>query len=304
MLDKLTGTAQPKTRRGALGLIVMGAVLLSFSPVFVKTANVAPTISAFYRMLFGGVMLTALAVLSGDRLWPGIKKLGWPLLCALFFSLDLFFWHRSVLYVGPGLATLLGNCQVFFVAIIALLVLKERIQWKRAFSIPVAVLGLFLVLGLNWEEETALFRTGVLFGLLTALAYALYIVAIRHSQSVKKRLSPVLNLAWISLAGMAMLGTAAGFEPGVSFAIPDLQSWASLIALGIFGQVLGWVFISKGLPRVDASVGGLALLLQPALAYTWDIWFFGRPVAGVEFVGIGVTLAAIYLGARGRKRET
>lgn len=305
MRDKLTVYLQPSTRTGALIFIVAGAVLISFSSVFVKTANVAPTISGFYRLLFGGAILTIIVAARREPLWPGLKRVGWPLLCALFFALDLYFWHRSVLYVGPGLATLLGNCQVFFVAFIALFILKERMHWTRMLSIPVAMAGLLLVLGPDWSRETSLFKTGVLFGLLTAFAYALYIVAIRHGQSGEDRLSAYLNLAWISLAGAVMLGTAALFEPDVSFAIPDLQTWASLLALGIFGQVLGWVLISIGLPMVDASAGGLALLLQPALAYIWDIWFFGRDVGGIEFLGIGITLAAIYLGAIGRgKRET
>src|SRR3546814_9021646 len=30
------------------------------------------------------------------------------------FAADLWLWHRSILLVGPGLATLLGNAQVFF----------------------------------------------------------------------------------------------------------------------------------------------------------------------------------------------
>lgn len=303
MFARLIRLFEPSTRTGALACIVLGAFLISFSSVFVKTANVAPTISAFYRLLFGGVILAGIVVMRGERIWPGVRRLGWPLLCALFFSLDLFFWHRSVLYVGPGLATLLGNCQVFFVALIALFVLKERMNWQRLFSIPVAVLGLFLVLGMNWNEETALFKTGVLLGLLTALAYALYIVTIRHGQSRENSLSAFLNLAWISLTGAVMLGAAGLFEPDVSYAIPDLQSWASLLALGVFGQVLGWVLISKGLPMVDASAGGLALLLQPALAYIWDIWFFGRIVGDLEFFGIGITLAAIYIGAIGRKKR-
>ena len=34
-----------------------GALMISFSPVFVKLTSVAPTTSGFYRVLFAGIVL-------------------------------------------------------------------------------------------------------------------------------------------------------------------------------------------------------------------------------------------------------
>jgi len=48
---------------------------------------------------------------------------------------------------------------------------------------------------------------------------------------------------------------------------------------------------------------GLILLLQPALAFVWDILFFGRPTRAVELVGAAITLGAIYLGLTGRQPQ-
>jgi len=89
---------------------------------------------------------------------------------------------------------------------------------------------------------------------------------------------------------------------GESFAIPDAQSWFSLVGLGIMGQVLGWVLISKGLPDLNASVVGLVLLVQPSLAFVWDILFFGRPTTSIEIVGALIALGAIYLGSVSGKK--
>jgi len=38
------------------------------------------------------------------------------------------------------------------------------------------------------------------------------------------------------------------------------------------------------------------LLLQPTLAFTWDVLFFHRPTDVTDVVGAGLALAAIYLG--------
>ncbi|WP_445665400.1 DMT family transporter [Fodinibius sp. AD559] len=288
----------------AIGYIIFGAAMVSFTSVLVELANVGPTVSAFYRMLFGGVILLGITVIKSDRLWFGIKSLAIPFVCAFLFSMDLFFWHRSINFVGPGLATILGNMQVFFVAILAVIFLKEKLGWRLLVAIPFAVVGLFMIVRTGWGEQGGAVEMGVLYGLLTALTYALYILTLRKSQSAgyKLRFSLIPNMMWISLMSAAILGITVVIEPGAHFGIPDLQTWVALIGLGIMGQVLGWVSISKGLPHVNASVAGLALLLQPALAFGWDILFFDRPTTLLEYVGAAIVLAAIYLGATKMKK--
>lgn len=88
--------------RGALWQMTAGAALISTTSIFVRWAHVAPTVSAFYRMLFGGIMLVVL--LSVRREWRrfSTRDLVWLLLPALAFAADLILWHRSIRDIGPG----------------------------------------------------------------------------------------------------------------------------------------------------------------------------------------------------------
>jgi drug/metabolite transporter (DMT)-like permease len=87
---------------------------------------------------------------------------------------------------------------------------------------------------------------------------------------------------------------------GESFGIPDGGTAATLAAYGLVGQVLGWVLISSGVPGLEASRLGLLLLLQPSLAFVWDMLFFGRATTALDVVGVAAALAAIYLGTTAR----
>jgi len=269
--------------------------MISFSAVFVKAAQVGPTTAGFYRVLFGGVILLLILRLRREKLFRGFRHLLMILVCSLLFTLDLTFWHRSIGYVGPGLATLLANFQVFFLALFGATVLKEKLTSRVMISIPLAMLGLYLIVGLNWPRLDDHYRTGVLLGLATAVCYAAYILSLKKSQSGSAASGSLATIALISLFTAAIMGAEAWVQKE-GLRIPDMQSWIALVGYGIVGQVLGWVFISSGLARIEASRVGLILLLQPTLAFVWDILFFARPTTFIEVLGAFLALLAIYLG--------
>lgn len=283
------------SHRAAVLRLAFGAFLISFSAVFVKLAHVGPTASAFYRQFFGGVALLALALARRQTLWKGRRPLVFAVAAGLFFSADLFCWHRSIEYIGPGLATIMGNFQVFVMAFVGVVVFRERATWRFAVSIPLAIVGLFLLVGLEWSHLGTLYKAGVWFGLATAVTYAGYLLTLRRSQSEPVRLGATPNLAIITLITAGLLAASNTIE-GHSLAIPDAQTWTSLVAYGVFCQALGWIVISRALPHVDASRAGLILLLQPSLTFIWDVLFFGRPTTFIEVFGALLALGAIYLG--------
>jgi len=148
-----------QTQVGTLQMLV-GAVIISFSAVFVRLAHVGPTASGFYRVFFGALFLLAVVLIKRQRLWAGWTPLWLAVAAGILFSADLISWHRSILYVGPGLATILANFQVFFLAAIGVFVFKERVSWRLLVSIPLAVAGLFLLVGVDWANFDSRYRTG------------------------------------------------------------------------------------------------------------------------------------------------
>jgi drug/metabolite transporter (DMT)-like permease len=66
----------------------------------------------------------------------------------------------------------------------------------------------------------------------------------------------------------------------------------------VLSTTLGWSLISTALRHTPPTLASLVLLLQPALSFAWDVLIFGRPTSGQELLGIGLILAAIYLGSR------
>ena len=282
--------------RAAVLSMACGAALISTTSIFVRWAHVAPTVSAFYRMFFGGAMLLVLLIARRQLsrfVWADVL---WLLLPALAFCADLMLWHRSIRDIGPGLATLVANFQVFIMAIVGVVFYRERLNVRFVFGVALALVGLWLLVGVGWSSFTPQFRIGVYFGLLTGVAYAVYLLSLRQAQLRRTSLDPMRVLCLNSLLAAAMLAIAVLIEDD-SFAIPDAQSWASLLGLAFFGQVLGWLLIARAMPQLPASLVGLLLLLQPALSFVLDVILFGRPTAALDWVGLALSLIGIFVGS-------
>lgn len=279
-----------------------GAVLISFSGVWVKTAHVDPTVSAFYRVSIGCAALLLLAWRRGELKPPGTRHWAMGFFCGLMFSLDLFFYHHSIDYIGPGLGTLLPNFQVFILGGAGILFLGERARPIYFLSVPLAFTGLLMIVGMDWKTLGDAYRLGVYFGFAAAVCYAVYLLAIRQFQLEQAGASHFYVLAMVSFTSAVFL-SAETLRAGASFGIPDFQSLLALLALGLFSQVVGTILIINALPRLRASLSGLILLLQPAFAFVWDVLIFDRPTTPVNWLGVGTTLAAIYLGTARQRRK-
>lgn len=277
--------------------LLLGALAISFSAVFMKLVSVGPTTAGFYRMLFGGLVLALLLAWRGEHARaPGGRI--WILVAALAFAFDLILWHRSIIAIGTGLATLLANFQVFLVALASVLLLGERADWRLAVAIPLALAGLALIVGMDSASFGGARGLGIGLGLATAVCYAGYLLALRNSRAAHAG-SPTALVTLISLACAALLAAAVPLS-GESFAIPTWRDFGLLVGYGVVGQVVGWVLISRALVKVPASRVALVLLLQPVFAYLWDVAFFDREFTSRELLGAALALGAIQLGVMRR----
>jgi drug/metabolite transporter (DMT)-like permease len=294
----------PKFYTYPAAVLIVGAFIISFSGVFVKTSQVHPLVSAFYRVFLGCLFLTCACWVKKEFQAKSLKKNLLAVLCGLVFSLDLLCWHMSIHYVGPGLATILGNCQVFVLAIFGWLVFKERLTTWFVVSIPLAFAGLFMVIGLDRGHLSPDYLLGVLLGGLTAVCYSVFLLLLRYVQSddpsAKGAGGSVFYYQMVLTAACSFFLGIALVASGHSFAIPGMASLFSLLGLGLFGQAIAWAMITNSLPRIDASRAGLILLLQPALSFFWDVLFFNRQTGIAGWAGVVLVLAAIYLGMTGR----
>jgi drug/metabolite transporter (DMT)-like permease len=290
------------TYRNAIIKVIIGAILLSFSPIFSKLSTVPPTIEGFYRVFFGGLSLALVICYQRKPLKINKRALVAPILCGLFFALELYVWQRSIEYVGPGLATILGNCQAFLLALVGVIYYREKLSTKSIIAIPLAIAGLFMLVGHKWQLLSHTYQLGIYFGFLTAVWYGAYTLTLRISQQHKTCLAPLANLIIVCASASIFLMIFALLQHN-SFQLHGVRNWVCMLSYGIICQAIAWLLVSKGLPIIPISLAGFILLLQPTLAFIWDILIFHRPTPPIEAAGAIITLVAIYLSTSSKRKK-
>jgi drug/metabolite transporter (DMT)-like permease len=274
---------------------------MSFSPIIVKLLGrniIGPTAIAFWRTFIGGLALVLIAKLERKSLGMAPAPMAWCLFTGTFFALDLTLWHYAIIYVGSGMACLLGNTHVFATAVISWLVFKEKLTLRFLVAAPAGIGGLALLVGVFSEKVvfTPLYIRGLVFGFLTALMYSMYLVGIKKASDHKSRPSPAVIMTWICLTSAVFLAVGSFFENKPSLP-PDFRAVSLLMILGVIGQALSWWGIVHSIKKIAIHHAALILLLQPVLAMVWGYLFFNEVLSISQIIGAVITLNAIYSGS-------
>jgi drug/metabolite transporter (DMT)-like permease len=270
----------------------LGAVVIAFSAVLVRLSEVSPITAAVFRCFWALPPLAALAWAERRRYGPRPHRERLLTLGAgVFFAADLIFWHYSIDAVGAGLATVIANTQLVLVALIAWAALGERPDGRSLAAIPVVLGGVVLISGVigagAYGDDPLL---GVVWGVLTAIAYALFLLVLRQGQAdIRRPAGPLLDATFVA----TLVAAVAGLAIGDVDLVPSVEATAWLILLALSSQVVGWLLISVSLPRLPALVTSILLMLQPVSAVFLGALILSEDPSPVQLTGVAVVLAGV-----------
>jgi drug/metabolite transporter (DMT)-like permease len=279
-----------------------GAIAIAFSAILYRTADVSPETGAFFRCAYALPALWLVVRAEERLLGPRPRALRLPAYVAgAFFAADLLLWHHAIEAVGAGLATVLGNTQVVLVGLIAWALFRERPAAAALAAIPIAMVGIVLISGVLEEgaygENPPL---GVLFGLLTGIAYSGFLLTLRHgSADLRRPAGPLFDATLASTVGIGVAGALLGdldLLPGL-----EAQGWLVLLALS--SQVVGWLLIAASLPRLPAAVSSVLLTFQPLCSVGFAALILGEKPSGYQLLGAAAILAGLILATSRRERQ-
>ena len=294
-----TRPAPPRNR--PVLLAVAGALCIASSGILVRLAAVQPATAAAFRCAYALPFLGLLLWRErrAGRRRPRRAVRAWSALAGICFALDLVLWHHAIAAVGAGLATVLGNLQVLVVGLLAWAMLGERPEGRLLAALPVVLAGVVLVSGAVGQGAYGSDPlAGIAFGLGTAVAYAGFIVIMRHGGgSTGWSAWPLFDATAVAAVAAALLGPVAG---GVDL-VPSWPAHGWLLLLAITAQVAGWLLIARSLVWLPAALASILLLLQPLGALLLAAAVLGERPSLIQLGGCALILGGVVLAAAGPK---
>ena len=308
--------------RPALGyaLVWSAVVLWSLNAVIAKivldSAGLSSLRLAQVRATGAALLLmAAVALLRPSALRTNRRELGF---LAVFGILGLafvqLFYFVGIRRLDIGIALVIQYLAPVFVALWVRFYMHEPVRRRLWLAIALSLLGLSLVVEL-WSGGSALDGLGVLACLVTALAYAAYVLMAERSLAQGRDVYSLL--AWgFSFAALFW----AVVQPWWSFPreivdgsvsllgrFDDVAApvWLLLAYIVVLGTVVPFILLVSALHHVPATRVTIVAMLEPVLAaiVAW-IWL-DEELAAVQIVGGLIVLAGVVLAqtSRGEARD-
>ncbi len=283
------------------GLFVLAAALrwssLGVAGRFAFRAGVVPLEAGFYRAAISFICLLVLLVATNRRalrIRPG--DLG---LFAAFglIGVAAFFviYMTAINTTTVATAAILLYTAPAFVIVLSSLLFGETLTTPKAIAVAWAFTGCLLV-GRGYDlSSLRLNLPGVLAGLASGLAYALYTI---FGKTSLRRYTPLTTLTYTLGFGTIFLGTLALATGVIPRAHPS-SGWIALVYLALVTTRLAQALYLAGLRYIDAGPASLLATVEPVTAAMLGYIVLGERLEGLQIAG-GVLVVGAVMLARAR----
>ncbi|MES2259533.1 MAG: DMT family transporter [Pseudomonadota bacterium] len=281
------------THRTALTVAHIAAVLFGLTGIFGALIHADATVITFGRAAFAVAALAIFALLQKRPLLRGLNgyKLGLLALTGLLLATHWVTFFIAVKVGGVAVATLGFASFPAFIALLDMLVFRERIGGPEGMLLALVTLGLVLVTpSFDFGDQGTV---GLLWGVGSGLSFALLAMANRRGA----RGMDAMQVAFWQNVVVALV--VAPFAAG-KLGAPQQMDWFYLALLGVFCTGLSQYLFVKSLEGLNARSAGMIIALEPVYAIACAWWLFAEQPSLRMLAGAALIIFAIVLSARGK----
>ncbi|MBI5825154.1 MAG: DMT family transporter [Chloroflexi bacterium] len=275
-------------------VVVWGA---SFIATKIAVGQISPIAVVWIRFAMGIPILFAAVALRKQFAFPkGSEWLYFTLLG--FLGITFHQWLQS-----NGLKTAQATTTAWivatspaFIAILAWLILKEKLKFLQSSGIVLAMIGVLVVVSKGDFSTLAIGRFGTagdFLILISAVNWAVFSILSRHG--LKNHPSTRLTF-WVMTIGW-LITSVAFFAQGKMVEITQLDSrgWWAMIFLGIFTTGFAYIAWFDALAQLPAAQTGAFLFIEPPSSMIVAAIVLKEQITPAAILGGAVILIGIWL---------
>jgi drug/metabolite transporter (DMT)-like permease len=292
------GSAATRTDDRAARLMLIGMAICfggTWVAADIAVAAAPPFTIAAVRFGVASVLLYAWAKVAGRPL-TRIRRTDWPMIIGLGLTAVagynwLFLTGLTLAPASDGAIIVPGLAPVF-TALIASVMLDERIGRRGFIGLAVAAFGLVLVVGPGGATDGSRLLGDLLF-LAGAVLWGVYSVLARVAS---RRFNAVSTTLYGTAVGTLVLLPLAVLEGGAeALAAAPTEALVGIGYLALFGTVGAFVLLNLGVARIGAARASAYALLVPVIGVLSSVALLRDTIGPLTVVGGGIVLVGLWL---------
>jgi len=271
-----------------LSFLVTKEALASFSPfelLFLRFALATAVLG-----LFAACGLLRLSFRGKPRPILGLICLLQPI---IYFSCETHGLHET----ATSTAGLILGVLPAVVAVLSALMLKERLSWRQATGLAVAVTGVALIVLVRASATGGDSPRGMALVLCALVSAAFYNVLSRRASArySAAELTFAMMAAGAVFFGLLALGQDLASRGLSAFETAPVAAWASVAYLGILSSVLAFFLVNLSLARLKASQASVFETVTTLVSLAAGIAFRGESLGVLAACGATAIIAGVWL---------
>ena len=275
------------------GKVMLSMLIFGTISIFVKNIDLASNQVAFFRGALGSLFLWGTLMVRKEKIPSASvrKNAKFLLLSGFAVGMNWILLFEAFRYTTVSNATLSYYFQPIFMTLLAPFVFKESLTAKKIACVLLAMLGMFLIIGVSPNAGNYNHPVGIGFGLAAAFFYAVAIM------SNKK----IVGLGGIPLTALTLVIATGILTPYVAltsgFGLGQLTggSITSLLVLGIIHTGIAYVLMFAGAQVVESQTFAVLSYVDPVTAIVVSAVFLKEDLSPVQLAGGVLILAAAFL---------
>lgn len=269
----------------------------SFVASKIAVSLIAPVTVVWMRFGIGVIILAAATALRGELAFPGWRDLGsFTLLGLIGFTFHQWLQSNALVTSQATTSAWIVATSPVFMALLGLVILKERLVLYQWSGILLAAVGVLLVVSkgsLTGLSSGGSIQPGDWMMLLSALNWAVFSAL---SRAFLLRHPAMRMLFFVMAAGwlVTTLQFLAGDHKGEILHL-SLEGWLAVLFLGVFCSGLAYIFWYDALKAIPSAQAGAFLYIEPLVTVLVSIAVLSEPVLWSTFAGGAVILIGLWL---------
>jgi drug/metabolite transporter (DMT)-like permease len=198
-----------------------------------------------------------------------------------FGGVAVMLYFLAIEHTTAGIATLLNYTAPIWSGLFSRLFIDERISPRVLLPLPVALIGIFLVV----QAGTFGFGWWTIVGLSSAITSGAAVTAMRAARRSES--------SWSVYASFCLLGLVVNMPLALrSWKTPNGREWVALAATALFAMI-AQLLLTFSLRWVDALTVGVISQLAVLISMSLGALFLGERISGIAAIGAALTIAGV-----------